>query len=397
MTKNESLILKKYFLLKIYYFTKLIERNKIYIKENSLIRNFLNEKLKNFVRESNLIQKESSYIGEVIQVLKKNKILIKLNQDGKFVVKFRKNLEIDKIRPGTKIAVNSKNYFVDQILPQTGDPFVSLMKVESVPFSTYEMIGGLDIQINQIKELIEIPIKFPKVFDHLGVTQPKGVLLYGPPGTGKTLLARAVAYHSGCTFIRMSSSELVQKYIGEGSRMVREIFLMAKNNAPSIVFMDEVDSVGSTRNCSENGGGDSEVQRTMLELLNQLDGFETQQNIKVMMATNRLDVLDPALIRPGRIDRKIRIPYPNNESRLEILKIHLKNVKTFQTIDLWKLSTNLKGASGAEIKAVCTEAGMFAIRGLRSKISEEDFNQGMSKVMKKGLVFRSSVRTLFLY
>ena len=174
------------------------------------------------------------------------------------------------------------------------------------------MVGGLDKQIKEIKEVIELPVKHPELFEALGIAQPKGVLLYGPPGTGKTLLARAVAHHTDCTFIRVSGSELVQKFIGEGSRMVRELFVMAREHAPSIIFMDEIDSIGSARlESGGSGGGDSEVQRTMLELLNQLDGFEATKNIKVIMATNRIDILDSALLRPGRIDRKIEFPPPN--------------------------------------------------------------------------------------
>lgn len=198
------------------------------------------------------------------------------------------------------------------------------MMVEKVPESTYDMVGGLDQQIKEIKEVIELPVRHPELFESLGIAQPKGVLLYGPPGTGKTLLARAVAHHTDCKFIRVSGSELVQKYIGEGSRMVRELFLMARENSPSIIFMDEIDSIGSSR--GSGGGGDSEVQRTMLELLNQLDGFEGVQNIKIIMATNRIDVLDPALLRPGRIDRKIEFPPPGPEARVSILRIHSRKV-----------------------------------------------------------------------
>ena len=202
------------------------------------------------------------------------------------------------------------------------------MMVEKVPDSTYEMVGGLDKQIKEIKEVIELPVKHPELFEALGIAQPKGVLLYGPPGTGKTLLARAVAHHTDCKFIRVSGSELVQKYIGEGSRMVRELFVMAREHAPSIIFMDEIDSIGSSRGESGSGGGDSEVQRTMLELLNQLDGFESTKNIKVIMATNRIDILDPALLRPGRIDRKIEFPPPGPEARVAILRIHSRKVRS---------------------------------------------------------------------
>lgn len=247
------------------------------------------------------------------------------------------------------MALRSDSYTIHKILPNKVDPLVSLMMVEKVPDSTYEMVGGLDKQIKEIKEVIELPVKHPELFESLGIAQPKGVLLYGPPGTGKTLLARAVAHHTDCKFIRVSGSELVQKYIGEGSRMVRELFVMAREHAPSIIFMDEIDSIGSSRGESGSGGGDSEVQRTMLELLNQLDGFEPTKNIKVIMATNRIgglkwsifvdsphsscaDILDSALLRPGRIDRKIEFPPPGPEARVAILRIHSRKVFFFSPL-----------------------------------------------------------------
>jgi len=269
------------------------------------------------------------------------------------------------------------------------------MRVEKVPDSTYEMVGGLDKQIKEIKEVIELPIKHPELFDALGIAQPKGVLLYGPPGTGKTLLARAVAHHTDCCFIRVSGSELVQKYIGEGSRMVRELFVMAREHAPSIIFMDEIDSIGSTRIDSSTGSGDSEVQRTMLELLNQLDGFESTQNIKVLMATNRIDILDPALLRPGRIDRKIEFPNPNEAARLDILKIHSRRMNLTRGINLKKIADLMQGASGAESKAVCTEAGMYALRERRVHVTQEDFEMAVSKVMQKDSEKNMSLNKLF--
>merc|ERR1712176_1404277 len=220
-----------------------------------------------------------------------------------------KEIDIEDCKPNCRVALRNDSYVLHKILPSKVDPLVSLMKVEKVPDSTYEMVGGLDKQVKEIKEVIELPIKHPEIFESLGIQQPKGVLLYGPPGTGKTLLARAVAHHTECTFIRVSGSELVQKYIGEGSRMVRELFVMAREHAPSIIFMDEIDSIGSSR-LDAGHWSDSEVQRTMLELLNQLDGFEATKNIKVIMATNRVDILDDALLRPGRIDRRIEFPPP---------------------------------------------------------------------------------------
>jgi len=259
------------------------------------------------------------------------------------VVDFDPSIELSQLTASLRVALRSDSYTIHKILPNKVDPLVSLMMVEKVPDSTYEMVGGLDKQIKEIKEVIELPVKHPELFESLGIAQPKGVLLYGPPGTGKTLLARAVAHHTDCKFIRVSGSELVQKYIGEGSRMVRELFVMAREHAPSIIFMDEIDSIGSSRGDSGSGGGDSEVQRTMLELLNQLDGFEATKNIKVIMATNRIglwilvmhrwlltvpvvDILDSALLRPGRIDRKIEFPPPGPEARVSILKIHSRKV-----------------------------------------------------------------------
>lgn len=221
------------------------------------------------------------------------------------------------------------------------------------------------------------------------------MLLYGPPGTGKTLLARAVAHHTDCRFIRVSGSELVQKYIGEGSRMVRELFVMAREHAPSIIFMDEIDSIGSSRGEGGSGGGDSEVQRTMLELLNQLDGFEATQSIKVIMATNRIDILDSALLRPGRIDRKIEFPAPGTDARVEILKIHSRRMNLVRGINLRSIAEKLHGASGAESKGVCTEAGMFALRERRVHVTQEDFEMAVAKVMKKDTDTNMSIKKLF--
>jgi len=321
---------------------------------------------------------------------------LQVHPEGKYVVNVDKNIDITKVLPTIRVALRNDSYTLHLILPSKIDPLVSLMKVEKVPDSTYDMVGGLDEQIKEIKEVIELPIKHPELFESLGIAQPKGVILYGPPGTGKTLLARAVAHHTDCTFIRVSGSELVQKYIGEGSRMVRELFVMAREHAPSIIFMDEVDSIGSARmDSSGGGGGDSEVQRTMLELLNQLDGFESNHKIKVLMATNRLDILDPALLRPGRIDRKIEFPNPNEESRLAILKIHSRKMNLMRGIDLKTIADKMHGASGAELKACCTEAGMFALRERRVHVTQEDFEMAVAKVMKKDSHLNMSLRKLF--
>jgi len=244
-------------------------------------RNEMNAKVRMLREELQLLQEQGSYVGEVVKPIDKKKVLVKVHPEGKFVVDIDKSIKIEDVTANCRVALRSDSYVLHKILPNKVDPLVSLMMVEKVPDSTYEMVGGLDKQIKEIKEVIELPVKHPELFEALGIAQPKGVLLYGPPGTGKTLLARAVAHHTDCTFIRVSGSELVQKFIGEGSRMVRELFVMAREHAPSIIFMDEIDSIGSSRLESGHGGGDSEVQRTMLELLNQLDGFEAHQNIKV--------------------------------------------------------------------------------------------------------------------
>jgi 26S proteasome regulatory subunit T6 len=258
--------------------------------------------------ELQLLHEPGSYVGEIVKVMGKTKVLVKVQPEGKYsefnwkfdfeyiksnyvislVVDIDPEIDVNTLKATIRVALRSDSYTLHKVLPNKVDPLVSLMMVEKVPDSTYEMVGGLDKQIKEIKEVIELPVKHPELFEALGIAQPKGVLLYGPPGTGKTLLARAVAHHTDCKFIRVSGSELVQKYIGEGSRMVRELFVMAREHAPSIIFMDEIDSIGSSRGESGSGGGDSEVQRTMLELLNQLDGFEPTKNIKVIMATNRI-------------------------------------------------------------------------------------------------------------
>lgn len=356
-------------------------------------RNELNSNVRALREELQLLQEQASYVGEVVKPLDKKKVLVKINPEGKFIVDIDKDIDIEECTTNTRVALRAESYMLYKILPNKIDPLVSLMMVEKVPDSTYDMVGGLSRQIKEIKEVIELPVKHPELFEALGIAQPKGVLLYGPPGTGKTLLARAVAHHTDCTFIRVSGSELVQKFIGEGSRMVRELFVMARQHSPSIIFMDEIDSIGSTR--MESGqGADSEVQRTMLELLNQLDGFEPHQNIKIVMATNRIDILDSALLRPGRIDRKIEFPPPNEEARLDILKIHSRKMNLTRGINLKKIAELMPGASGAEVKGVCTEAGMFALRERRVHVTHEDFEMAVAKIMQRDQDKNISIKKL---
>ena len=345
-------------------------------------RSHLNSRVRYLKDEVQLLLESGCNVGEIVRLMGTEKALVKAGAQGKQVVEIDKKVDIAQLTPTTRVALRNSTGQVMSVLPAKVDPLVSLMRVEKASGSTYDQIGGCDKQIKEIKEVIELPIKHPELFEALGIAQPKGVILYGPPGTGKTLLARAVAHHTDCTFIRVSGTELVQKYIGEGARLVRELFVMAREHSPSIIFMDEIDSIGSSR--TEAGpGSDSEVQRTMLELLNQLDGFESTQSVKVIMATNRLDVLDDALLRPGRIDRKIEFPAPDEAARLDIIRIHSRKMNLTRGINLKVIAEKSANASGAELKAICTEAGMFALRERRTHITQEDFELSCAKVMRK--------------
>jgi len=255
------------------------------------------------------------------------------------------------------------------------------MTVEEKPDITYAEVGGCSEQIQKIREVVEMPLLNPERFVQLGIDPPKGVLLYGPPGTGKTLLARAVANQTDATFIRVIGSELVQKYVGEGARMVRELFQLARSKKACIVFFDEVDAIGGAR-MDDGAGGDNEVQRTMLQIVTELDGFDSRGNVKVLMATNRPDTLDPALMRPGRLDRKIEFSLPDLEGRTKIFEIHSKSLNCEKGIR-WELLARLcPNTTGAEIRSVCTEAGMFAIRARRKAVSEQDMLDAVQKVIK---------------
>jgi len=394
---NNDVGISKYYLSKISGLNSTVQERTSDLQRLKAQRNDLNAKVRMLREELHHLQEPGSYVGEVVKVMGQKKVLVKVHPEGKYVVDIDRSIDINALKANTRVALRNDSYTLHKILPTKVDPLVSLMKVEAVPDSTYDMIGGLEKQVMEIKEVIELPIKHPELFESLGVAQPKGVLLYGPPGTGKTLLARAVAHHTDCTFIRVSGAELVQKYIGEGSRMVRELFVMAREAAPTIIFMDEIDSIGSSRTDGGGGGGggDSEVQRTMLELLNQLDGFEPAQNIKVIMATNRIDILDNALLRPGRIDRKIEFPNPNLENRIGIVQIHSRKMNLLRNIDLKVVAEKMINASGAECKAVCTEAGMFALRERRVHVTQEDFEMAVSKVMKKDTDANVSLQRLW--
>jgi len=317
------------------------------------------------------------------------KYIINVKQIAKFVVGLGDRVAPTDIEEGMRVGVDRNKYQIQIPLPPKIDPTVTMMQVEEKPDVTYKDIGGYKEQLEKMREVVELPLLHPERFVNLGIDPPKGVLLYGPPGTGKTLLARAVANRTDATFIRVIGSELVQKYVGEGARMVRELFQMARTKKACIIFFDEIDAVGGAR-FDDGAGGDNEVQRTMLELINQLDGFDPRGNIKVIMATNRPDTLDPALLRPGRLDRKIEFGLPDLEGRTSIFQIHAKTMSVARDIRYELLARLCPNCTGADIRSVCTEAGMFSIRDRRKNVTEKDFLDAINKVVKSYAKFSAT-------
>jgi len=309
------------------------------------------------------------------------KYVINVKQIAKFVVGLGERVAPTDIEEGMRVGVDRNKYQIQIPLPPKIDPTVTMMQVEEKPDITYKDVGGCKEQIEKMREVVELPLLHPERFVALGIDPPKGVLMYGPPGTGKTLLARAVANRTDATFIRVIGSELVQKYVGEGARMVRELFQMARQKKACVIFFDEIDAVGGAR-FDDGAGGDNEVQRTMLELINQLDGFDPRGNIKVLMATNRPDTLDPALLRPGRLDRKVEFGLPDTEGRAHIFQIHARAMSCAKDIRYELLARLCPNSTGADIRSVCTEAGMYAIRARRKITTEKDFLDAIDKVIK---------------
>ncbi|KAJ0104100.1 26s protease regulatory subunit 6a [Diaporthe amygdali] len=288
----------------------------------------------------------------------------------------------EDLKPGDLIGVNKDSYLILDTLPAEYDSRVKAMEVDEKPTEKYSDVGGLDKQIEELVEAIVWPMKEAERFKKIGIKAPKGALMYGPPGTGKTLLARACAAQTDATFLKLAGPQLVQMFIGDGAKLVRDCFALAKEKAPSIIFIDELDAVGTKRFDSEKSG-DREVQRTMLELLNQLDGFASDDRIKVLAATNRVDVLDPALLRSGRLDRKIEFPLPNEEARAQILKIHSRKMTVDSAVNWGELARSTDEFGGAMLKAVCVEAGMIALRMGKNKISHEHYVDAIAEVQSK--------------
>ena len=342
----------------------------------------LEKELKTLRSEIRKMHEAPLVSSTLVEKLEDDKAIVRCH-NGEFVVEISEYIERGGLQPGIRVALNSRNYAVVDILPASKDPLVLGMELYEKPQVSYEDIGGLDEQITELREIVELSLTDVDVFKKVGVDPPKGVLLYGPPGTGKTLAAKAVARQTNATFIRIVGSELVKKYIGEGARMVREIFQFAYERQPCIIFIDELDAIGARR-IDSGTSSDREVQRTLMQLLSEIDGFDPCGNVKVIGATNRSDILDPALLRSGRFDRLIEFPLPDTKARLLILQIHTRRM-SLRNVDLAPLARDTSGASGADLKNICTEAGMFAIRERREWVNERDFVQALSKVLGSAL------------
>lgn len=354
-----------------------LEKDKVLI-ENEKIR--LERETKSLRSEVERFRSPPLVLATITEILDDHRMTVKSSTGPSFLVNYSKFLDEKLLVPGSRVALNQQTFGIVEVLPSEKDASVSGMEIETKPDVTYETIGGLEDQIVEVKETVELPLKEPELFEKIGIDPPKGILLYGPPGTGKTLLAKAVANETNATFIKVVASEFVKKYIGEGARLVREVFELAKEKAPAIIFIDELDAVAAKR-LKSSTSGDREVQRTLMQLLAELDGFESRGDIGIIGATNRPDILDPALLRPGRFDRFIEVPLPNAEGRKEILKIHTKKMALDSEANLDVLSDLTDGLSGADLKAVCTEAGMFAIRDKRDKVTVSDFMDSVDKII----------------
>jgi proteasome regulatory subunit len=341
-------------------------------QENRILKETVSQ-LKN---ELDKFRQSPLMVCEVREIHDKNAI-IKIPNGNMFFVEIANNC--DKLSAGDNVLVEQRNLTVLKKIDASKKFSVEKFVIMEKPKTKWEEVGGLKDQIRDIKEVIELPLLKPELFKKVGIQPPKGILLHGPPGTGKTLLAKAVAASTNSTFIEIVGSEMVQKYIGEGAKLVKEIFQLAKEKSPTIIFIDEIDALAATR-IELGTSGEREVQRTFMQFLAELDGFKNLDNVKVIGCTNRMDILDPAILRPGRLDRLIEVPNPDIAGINEILKIHTKSMKLNKNIDLAEMAALMEGYSGAEIKAVCTEAGYFTIRQDRFIITKEDFISAIKKV-----------------
>jgi proteasome regulatory subunit len=363
----------------VYYLKRRIRQLELQVRTLEADKERLERELSRLRMEMSRLRQPPAFAGTLIELLDEDRAIVQNYNGPRFVVRIAPWIEKEKLKPGARVALDQRTMAVIELLPSQKDPSVLGFEVIEKPNVTYNDIGGLKKQLMELREAIELPLKHPDLFEKIGIEPPKGVLLYGPPGCGKTLMAKAVAREVNAAFIRVVGSELVRKYIGEGARLVSELFELAREKAPSIVFIDEIDAIGAKR-LDETTGGEREVNRTLMQLLAELDGFDPRGDVKVIAATNRPDILDPALLRPGRFDRLIEVPLPDFTGRLEILKVHTRKMN-LKGVDLKAIAEMTEGASGADLKAIVTEAGMFAIRARREYVTHEDFIKAVEKVL----------------
>ena len=339
-------------------------------------------KISRLSEEVRLMRMPPHVIGNIQDILDKERAVVRSSNGTVFLDTYNQGIDAELLKPGARVALNQDTLSIIDVLNDAWDPLVMGAEMIEKPDTSFSDLGGLEEQISLIKESIELPLTNPQAFTKFGIDPPGGVILVGPPGCGKTMLAKAVANSTDCTFIRLVASELAQKYIGEGGRMVRELFDLARERSPSIVFIDEIDAIGAKRLDSATSG-DREVQRTLMQLLAELDGFDSLADVKLIAATNRPDILDEALLRPGRFDRVIEIPLPKEEARLAILDIHMKDMPITKGVSINNIVSSTEGLSGAELKALVVEAGMCAIRKNRNKATKADFTAALETILKK--------------
>lgn len=369
------------------------------VKDYLLLEEEFVKSQKTEIREDKQIEEEKNLIellrgtpvqiGTLEEIISEDNAIVSVG-NSEYYVRILSIVDKEQLELGCNVFLRNEGYHIVGVLQDEADPLLNVMKVDKAPTETYADIGGLETQIREMKEAVELPLTHPELYEELGIKPPKGVILYGCPGTGKTLLAKAVANETSATFFRVVGSELIQKYSGEGPKLVRELFRLADEHSPSILFIDEIDAIGTKRH-ETSSGGKREVHRTLLELLNQLDGFEARSEVKVILATNRIETLDPALIRPGRIDRKIYFPFPDSENKRKIFQIHTQKMSMSSDVNLEKFIMSKDELTGADIKAIASEAGLLALRERRKQVTQSDFEKAKEKVLfkKKGGITES--------
>ncbi|HUM77536.1 MAG TPA: proteasome-activating nucleotidase, partial [Methanoculleus sp.] len=358
-----------------------IQELKAQVLDYKLKNDLLEKEVRQLRKENAQLKRVPLFVAAVVDVLENGEVYLRQQGNNQEYLTVVNDKLHSTLKPGMKVAVNNTLSIV-KIIGNIYDARVRVMELDEQPNVTFDQIGGLREEIEEVREAVEYPLTKPEIYKRIGVEPPKGILLYGPPGTGKTLIAKAVARQSKACFIRMSGSELVHKYIGEGAQLVRELFTLARERAPAIVFIDEIDAIGSMRT-NDGTSGSAEVQRTLMQLLAEMDGFGNRGNIRIMAATNRIDMLDPALLRPGRFDRIIEIPLPDAEARIEILKIHSAKMTLSRNVDLPVVAELAGKTTGADLQAICREAGMMAIRRNADAVGQEDFIAAIRKVKRE--------------